>query len=145
MSHARQQIREAVTTLVTGLNSTGGNVFQSRVYRIQQSELPALLIYTTDEEVSRSSFSGGNELERVLGVRVEGFAQATANLDDTLDTIQSEVEEALGGELPAGVEDFYLTSASSNLTGEGEKPIGTVAMDFLCRYRTSELNPETIL
>ena len=143
MSHARQQIREAVATLVTGLTTTGSNVFQSRVYRLQASELPALLVYTNSETVERSHMTTG--LVRELTLRVEGIAKALANIDDTLDTIGAEVEAALGGQEPAGVEDLVLQSADVTINGEGEQQVGAIVMDFLVRYRTDQADPETIL
>ena len=45
-NHLRQQIRERIGTTLTGLSTTGTNVFQSRVYQLEDSNLPALLIYT---------------------------------------------------------------------------------------------------
>lgn len=143
MSHARQQIREAVATLVTGLTTTGSNVFQSRVYRLQASELPALLVYTNSETVERSHMTSG--LVRELTLRVEGIAKALADIDDTLDTIGAEVEAALGGQEPAGVEDLVLQSADVTINGEGEQQVGAIVMDFLVRYRTNQAAPETIL
>ena len=50
MSHVRQQIREQVATTVTGLTTTGSNVFQSRVYPLQDANLPALLVYSINED-----------------------------------------------------------------------------------------------
>ena len=143
MSHARQQIREAVATLVTGLTTTGSNVFQSRVYHLQASELPALLVYTNSETVERSHMTTG--LVRELTLRVEGIAKALADIDDTLDTIGAEVEAALGGQEPAGVEDLVLQSADVTINGEGEQQVGAIVMDFLVRYRTDQADPETIL
>ena len=46
MSHARQKIRDAVVTLVTGLTTTGSRVFDTRLYNLEPSEdLPGLVIY----------------------------------------------------------------------------------------------------
>ena len=143
MSHARQQIRNAIATLVTGLSTTGSNVYASRIYRLQASELPALLVYTESETSTRSHMQ--NALERNLSVRVEGIAKATADLDDTLDTIAQEVEAALGGQSPAGVEELVLEGTDMTLNGDAEQPVGSVVMEYLVRYRTTETAPETIL
>ena len=43
--HVRQQIRERIATTITGLSTTGSNVFQSRVYPLDVDSLPALLVY----------------------------------------------------------------------------------------------------
>ncbi len=47
--HVRQQIRERIATTITGLSTTGSNVFQSRVYPLDVDSLPALLVYTISE------------------------------------------------------------------------------------------------
>jgi len=49
-NHIRQQIREKFGTLLTGLTTTGSNVYQSRVYPLENANLPALIIYTKSEE-----------------------------------------------------------------------------------------------
>ena len=48
-NHIRQQIRERVGTTLTGLSTTGSNVFQSRVFNLEESNLPAIIIYTKSE------------------------------------------------------------------------------------------------
>lgn len=145
MSHARQTIREAIATLVTGLTTTGARVYQTRYYRLGQAHLPCLLVYTLEESIDRSAMSKSNTLVRNLTVRIEGAAEATSNLDDTLDSIGEQVENALAGTSPAGVEELYLQSVQINLSTEGEKPVGVVAMDFVCRYRQTEGTASQIL
>ena len=45
MSHARQKIRDAVVTLLTGLTTTGSRVYDTRLYNLEPSEnLPGLVI-----------------------------------------------------------------------------------------------------
>ena len=46
MSHARTQIRQAVIALLKGNTGAGNNVFEARVYPIDDPKLPALLVYT---------------------------------------------------------------------------------------------------
>ena len=50
-NHLRRQIREEVAVnLLTGLSTTGSNVFQSHVYPLENADLPALCVYTQEEE-----------------------------------------------------------------------------------------------
>ena len=51
MAHIRKTIRENIGTALTGLSTTGTSVFESRTFPLNFSALPALLIYTKDEEV----------------------------------------------------------------------------------------------
>jgi hypothetical protein len=143
--HARQIIREAVATLLTGLTTTGANVFQSRVHNIQESELPCLLILTDDESVDIEN-SLLNAPARLLGLTIEGKAKATATLDDTLDDIAAEVEVAMAADITIGglTENVYLESTSIQFTGEGDQPIGSVTLSYIVSYRTPFGDPSTV-
>ena len=59
MAHVRQSIRVNVVTAVTGLSTTGSNVFRSRVYPLGTNKLPALCVYADSEVVEY------NRLDRV--------------------------------------------------------------------------------
>lgn len=140
--HARQTIREQVAQLITPLTTTAGRVYTTRHHRLDQSRLPCLLVYILEENVDRSAFSKFRTLERTLIVRIEGAARATSDLDDTLDSIGGEVEYALGGQLPGGVEEFYLQNVQIDYTSEGDVPLGVIKMDWFCRYRQTIAQPE---
>ena len=57
MSHARTQIRNAVTTLLDGNTSVGNKVYESRVYPLNNPKLPAILVYTKEETLLEQSIS----------------------------------------------------------------------------------------
>ena len=98
MAHVRQQIRERIATEVTGLSTTGSKVYQSRVYPLQASNLPGLLIYTTSESSEPLDMGGTSRLMgRSLSVNIDAYVKAVSNFDDTVDTVCSEVEVELGG------------------------------------------------
>lgn len=143
MPHARQSIREAVATALTGLATTGSRVFQSRMR--EQDTLPCLLVATNDESVS-SNISGIQE--RQLSISVTGVAKAASNVDDTLDTIASEVETAmqsagtLGGLVDAPP---ALTLLSTSFDDSLEQPVGEVSLTFGCTYFTNAGAPGTTL
>ena len=42
-NHIRRQIRERAGTVLTGLTTTGNNVFETRIYPLENTNLPALL------------------------------------------------------------------------------------------------------
>ena len=148
MSHVRQQIREAFGTACTSLATTGSNVFQSRVYPMEASGVPGLCIYTMTESVSDVSqeIGGASRLiSRSLTVRVEGYAQESANLDDKLDTISAEVETAVANssDINALITDLSLASTEIAYTGEADQLIGVVTMEFAVLYTTAFNDPET--
>ena len=145
MSHVRQQIREAVAVIVTSLTTTGANVFQSRVYNVQASELPCLLVYTKDESVGPEQ---GTMLamQRSLTLTIEGKAKATADLDDTLDDIAKEVEIAVAADITIGAlaHSIFLESTLIELSGDGDQPIGNVSLNYIVNYMTPFGDPETV-
>ena len=55
--HARTQIRNKIAEILKGNTSVGDNVFGSRVQPISNPELPALLVYTKQENVTEQSIS----------------------------------------------------------------------------------------
>ena len=95
-NHIRQQIRERVGTTLTGLTTTGSNVFQSRVYNLEDSKLPAIIIYTKSEDSELLEMGSTRTLQRNLSLVVEAYVKANSNYDDTIDTIAKEVEAANG-------------------------------------------------
>ena len=147
MSHVRQQIRDYFESQLTGLSTTGSNVYATRVYPIASPQLPALLIYTQSESIEEYSFSGKRTQNRTLSVIVEGYVRGTSNFDNTLDTICKEVEVAildapsLGG-LAINTE---LTSSEADYSGESEQPLGTIRLTFEVQYRTETGQPETAI
>ena len=143
MSHVRQQIREATGTLLSGLVTTSTRIFESRVYNLQETELPCLVITTNDESVEEGTLKA---LIRSLTLTIEGKAKATTNLDDTLDTIASEVEikMATSPTLGGKVVGHSLSTTSIEMSVEGDQPIGSISLNYDVVYMTPEGNPTIV-
>ena len=144
--HARELIRKAIAAAVTGLTTTGTNVFTNHVYPYSAADLPNLSIYTASspELVEDEGVMGSYQL-RVLPVEIVARAKATADLDDTLDDICAEVEIALmaSSAVSALVKDFRLISTEIEIEGEGEKPVGAARMEWQAIYRVNGDSPTT--
>jgi len=146
MAHVCNQIKKAVTTLVTGLTTTGANVFEQRFRTVQQSELPCLLVFTTSENIELEEGTLDAPM-RIMNLRVQGNVQATSSLDDTLDTILKEVEVALGADITIGGLAIGLDMAGWDKPepdDDGEKPVGKININYLIQYRTPFGAPETV-
>lgn len=143
-NHVRQQIREKIGTTLTGLTTTGSNVFESRVYPLENANLPALIIYTKEESSEPIVIGTQRVMSRELSVVVEGYAKATSNFDDTIDTISKEVEAAIAADrtLDGLAKDTYLESTEIEFNSEGEKPLGYVSLTFLTNYYVKENAPD---
>lgn len=134
MTHVRQQIREACAALVTGLATTGSRVFQSRMRPQKESHLPCLLVTTNDEQIDGSATG---IQERRLTLEIRGLAMATANLDDTLDTMALEIETAMSAT------GYALEKIEVDFDDELEKPVGSVALTYQVLYFTNAGTPGT--
>ena len=145
MSHLRQQIRERIAANVTSLTTTSTNVFQSRVYNLQSSELPGLLVYTKSEESEIHSAGSTRNIFRTLSVIIEAYVQSTANSDDTIDTICKEIEVAMAADININslAVDSYLASTEIQFMDDGKLPTAIATLTYIVEYRNAENSPET--
>lgn len=140
MTHPRKTIRDKVTTLVTGLTTTGTNVFPSRVYPIESSKLPALLIYTGSEEASEDD-SMGNSRVIEAEVNIEVRSGKSSGLDDQLDTILEEVQAAmasdrkLSGSLIRRAQ--YQGIEGPEWSDEGDKEHAVMVIQYIATYEVT--------
>lgn len=142
MAHIRQQIRDRIIADVTGLATTGANVYDSKLYNILQGELPALAVYTQNESSEISTIAPNVTLDRELEVIIECYAEANENIENTLDTIASEVENSLGTDLSLNnlAITQFLSSTDIDFTSEGEKPLGICKLTYNVRYMNNVTN-----
>ena len=146
MAHLRQSIRERVATDVTGLTTTGSNVFQTRLYPVESASLPCLLVYTTSEESEVDEMASPRPMTRSLNVVVQGIVSSTQP-DDTLDLISKEVEGALAGDVTINslASNSYLSSTEIEINADGSKPVGIVMLNYVVEYRNLDNNPESAI
>lgn len=145
MAHVRKQIRDAIVTAVTGLTTTGSNVFRSRLYPLESSKLPGLCIFTRSEAVEFDTLTMSRSINRVLDVIIEGYVSATANYDNTLDQIAVEVEEALAADVTLGglAKDLQVTAFEADFSADGDQPVAVGRFTVTVQYRTAENDVET--
>ena len=138
--HRAEQIIAAVVTKATGLTTTGTRVFRGRVYPLQETDLPALTVYLgsdkPNEETSSYSFIDSN-----LTISIDAHVKSTAQVDTTLNEIRKQVTFALQADITQGLAFVIDTvegdASEPELTGEGDKPIARMRMDWTIRYRRS--------
>lgn len=147
MTHIRQQIRDRIIADVTGLTTTGANVYDSKLYNILQGELPALAVYTQNETSEISTIAPNVTLDRELEVIIECYAEANQNIENTLDTIAGEVENSLGTDLTLNnlCITQFLSSTDIDFTSEGEKPLGICKLTYNVRYMNTVTDSSTPL
>ncbi len=136
MTHVRKTIRDDVVTELTGLTTTSTRVFNTRVFPLSQSDMPCLVIYTTQEA---SEYATLTSLQREVQLVVRGVARATANVEDTLDLIAEEVETAITG--GSSAKDIMLASTAMEFDGDGDNQFGSIEMVFNILYHTAANQP----
>jgi hypothetical protein len=147
MSHVRKQIRDAVATTLTGLTTTGTNVFKGRYFSMQTPKLPALLVYTTNEDAELSIMGSSRGSDRVLSLVVEGYAISKTIVEDTLDQIAVEVEEAMASDytLNGLTRDVRYTGFELDANADPEQTVAVIRLTFDIKYRVSAGDVEAAL
>lgn len=144
--HKAEQILAAVLAKVTGLTTTGSRVTRGRVYDLATADLPALGVFLgPDAPRSDGGSSSFRYLDGDLTVVVEAYVKtASAQVDTQLNQIRKEVTIALQADVTQGlafVLDTQEGAADPTLDGSGDKPAGTLRMEWVLRYRRLRTDP----
>lgn len=144
MAHVRTTIRDQIVTALTGLTTTGANVYKTRIYPLAEGKLPGIAVYTSNENINYLTINPPRSLSRVVSVAVEIYVKGVANYDDELDQVCSEVETALytSVAITAPIRDVMVTSFTSEFSGDGDQPVCVARLDVDVQYLTDEGAPE---
>ena len=145
MSHLIKQIRDRIIANLSNLTSTGSRVYQTRLYPVASVSLPTLLVYTVSETSEPETMSRPRKIIRRVDFALEGMVNGTSGLDDSLDAIAKDVEEAILADptCNALAKDTVLTGTEIDYNASGEQPVGSVKMTFQVTYRTTETESES--
>lgn len=136
-NHVRRQIRDAAVAALTGLATTGARVYPSRVYPMQDANLPGLRVYMQEDAPSGEETLGVDRLAEFTAMLVvEICVKATTDLEDLLDQIALEVQIALYAPAAMGVAAKRMgpPTWSSELGGQAEKPVAVGTMTIEVGY-----------
>jgi hypothetical protein len=137
MSHVRTQIRQAAVAALDGIAA----VSASRVYPIAEADLPVLLVWTNDEEITGGTHGA---YARELTLAVEAVARG-GFVDDDLDALLVSVENALTRSTLGGLcKPLSMTRIEISIEA-GSTPIGRARATFRALYYTQFGNPESAL
>ena len=146
--HARKQVRAAAVSDLTGLTTTGANVFNARVKPMREQDMPGLNVFLLDET---SDWDAQGTMVRSGDLVIEGRAQGGDDLFDTLDQIAAEVEAGIYGETPA-LSGLLHNIGTPRTQIELQDPqqgadrrTGIIRILFPVQYRTSQTDPTTIV
>lgn len=131
MTHPRQVVRDAFALAVTGLALTGSRVHKARRYPL--TELPALKIFTPrDERADDVLEDNALPSMRLVDVICEACAQQTGEVEDIVDAICEQVEQAIDADQTLGgeVQTTVYQQCDVVLDDTGEQPIVVARMRF---------------
>jgi len=145
--HVRQQIRDALVTRLTGLVTTGSQVFKSSTFNFDDADLPCLLI-ANEEDNSQSASIGYPRLQkRDFLVSIRAIVKISTGTDDALDNICKEVEIAISNDPSLGgiAKDLLLVNTRFELNGDMESQVGVATMLWQSQYYIKETAPDLAL
>jgi hypothetical protein len=155
-THERQLLREAIVAQLKGPSNdrtaAGERVYKTRQDPLRTWELPAISVYSVDEPINEKSKSTApRELERDVRFEIVGWVKASENVDDALDALALQIEAAMDldpnlhvlvdDELCARAFDSILEGTTLAEKMEGERPMGMVALTYVCTYHTQKRLP----
>lgn len=141
MTHERKTIRDNVTTLLTGLSTTGSNVYADQVYPLEADTLPALRIYIGAEE--RSEDQGmGDPVVSEFDLIIEIVTAKASGISDQIDSIIEEVQDKIATDptlSDALVADGlrWESTERTEFSTEGEKEHGLTELAYSGKYEVS--------
>jgi len=145
MAHVRKAIRDHIKTTLTGLTTTGANVYQTRFFPLAETKLPAICIYSKSEVSEYVSITVPRTVMHEVEFTVEAYVKAVSGVEDTIDAIGVEVAEALAADVTRNglAKDTRVTEFDVDFNAEGDQPVGIATFTVMVDYVTLENDLET--
>tara|TARA_X000000950_G_C13864862_1_gene640292 strand:- start:1016 stop:1447 length:432 start_codon:yes stop_codon:yes gene_type:complete len=139
MAHFRQQIRERIGTTLTGLDATGSNVFQSRIYNIEADKLPCICIYTLTESSEPVTIGSPRTIQKFLDLVIEVYVKSST-YDATLDATLKEIKEKMFTDrfINNLAKDSFLVAQELNYNGSGDRTTAFGVLTYRVEYHHTE-------
>ena len=143
MAHVRTTIRQAFVDTLKGHTVADDKVFDSRMYTIDESSLPSIIIFSNNEEILTTTIGLPRLQNRTLKITVECYGKATTGVNKLMDDLALEVEQLIYNNQPLKklCKDYKLESTDMHLNSNGDKPVAVASLVFAVLYLTKENNP----
>lgn len=140
MAHPRALIRQAVVAqLIAASTAAGARVEATREIPRRRTDGPALGVYTPEESVaSAETRTAPREHTRALTLVVEGIVSGASGVDDALDALALEVEDALDADDTFGrkAAESSLASTDLEVVEDGDRTVGLIRLTYTVTYYT---------
>jgi len=148
--HARESIRHAIAALMRGTSTAGANVFPSRLFSLDESQLPSISVFTTDESntetVTKLTLSQPPLVQRDLPVLIEAHAVMDENVEQVLDNLAVEIEKAMAQQIAVDGKNIpaRLVSTQTTFSGDSDRQVGVIRLIYAATYATRENTPDQL-
>lgn len=140
MTHVRTQIRAAVKAALTGLPTTGANLYQDPKRAFKASAPSLVILISSDPVVSGDK---DEKMEHAFDLDVVGVRKSSTTILDELDVIAVEVEEAMLPNILAGLGfDLELERTDIDTNVEGAEDIGIIDLKYTATYIVENGKPQ---
>lgn len=148
MTLAAAQAIDRVAALIGSANV--GPVYTSRTWPLQDSELPAWRVVAADEDVETTGMQFPAQEIHSLTVAAQGYARATAELDDSMHMLAEAAlaklfETSSSTRLSPLNCAMSLTGIRRDVVAEGEASLGRITLLLLVRFLTFSNAPGSIV
>lgn len=146
MAHRRKLIRQAVVAqLAAAGTAAGARVEATREIPRRRATEPAIGVYTPTETNESDSRSAPRELKRSTEVIIEGIVVGTSGVDDALDDLAEQIENALDADDTFGgaaSESVYVSTDLETLE-DGARTVGLIRLTYSAVYH--KFAPEAVV
>lgn len=144
--HAREQIRAAFVTALTGTTSAA-SIQEAGVFPLYDLLLPAIEIDTPSEAIDPDKGRTEHIQYRALEITVIIHVKTQTGLAGIVDDLSEEIETAIFNNtaLFNMTNCIDLISSEKETSAEGEVQTGILTLSFLAKYMTNEGQPGVIL
>lgn len=130
--HERQTIREAVVAMLKGATEAGDSVYASRMAPWLMGELPAISVFTREENCPREYT---NDQRRNMRLGVSLACAGAEAVDNDLDALALEVERLMAANPKAGgAWEIAYSEMSVEVVEEQRQPIAAATLTFDVLY-----------
>lgn len=148
-AHVREQIAAACVTALTGLATTGANVFRDRDTEtdpLQPAEIPGLTVDDDGDPAEIITIDPAQVLERRMALTVTGHVKATTGFSATLNQILAEIETKFAITPITGAQLVALTKVAPREKSQAtDQPTVRQAFNFEILYYTAAGAPTVAL
>lgn len=140
MTLRAESVMQQVVSTVTGLTTTGAQVYRARAYALPA--VPALSVEQGDDTpVAEPGNSNTLYMDNELVVQITAVVSSTSNVETELNQIREEVYAAMMADTTLGLAYVYdvrwLGADAPDISDEGERPVASVTTNWAIYYRHS--------